>query len=370
MYIDTNQDYIDIENEETLYGEEEPQSKEPFDPRQVDIVPRTMVVSNIIDRLESGEINLEPDYQRHANLWNEKKQSRLIESLIIRIPLPSFYFDDDNDVFIVVDGLQRLSAIKRFVVDKDLRLTNLEYLKELEGCGYDDLPKPFQRRIRESEIMAFVIRKGTPARVRISIFTRINTGGLVLTPAEIKNSVYRGKAAELLRILAGTEAFRTVTRGKIKPDRMEDCEFVNRFMAFYLFELDDYKGNLEDHLNDAMNFLQNASDDQLDIYKRDFVCSMERCQRIFGEKAFRKLDKHGKYGRINKPLYECVSVIFARMSDGDFHSLLCNKEKWLKRYEKLISDEKFLGYITNGTAKVDSVKGRYRLLQAVLKECF
>ena len=238
---------IEEESEKQLYGGDNPQRQEPFDPRQVDIVPRTMVISNIVDRLESGGIDLQPDYQRRGNLWNEKQQSRLIESLIIRIPLPSFYFDgDDEDSYIVVDGLQRLYAIKRFMVDKDLRLTELEYLTYLEGQGYDDLPKPMQRRIRENEIMVFLIRKGTPANVRISIFTRINTGGMVLTPAEIKNSVYRGQAAELLRTLAATDEFCTVTRGKIHPERMEDCEFVNRFMAFCRILYPDSKlGSLE-----------------------------------------------------------------------------------------------------------------------------
>lgn len=361
---------IEEENELQLYGGEEPNNKEPFDPRQVDIVPRTMVITNIVDRLEFGGIDLEPDYQRRANLWSEKQQSRLIESLIIRIPLPSFYFDgDDEDVYVVVDGLQRLFAIKRFMVDKDLRLTGLEYLKEFEGFCYDDLPKPIQRRIRENEIMVFLIRKGTPPRVRISIFTRINTGGMVLTPAEIKNSVYRGQAAKLLRDLAASKEFRKVTREKVNPDRMEDCEFVNRFMAFYLFDIDDYKGNLEDQLNDAMIMLQKATTQQIESYKRDFIISMQRCYQIFGEIAFRKIDKNGKYGRINKPLYESVSVTFAKMSDKEFDKLSQNKEVWLKKYNDLLNDEKFVGYITNGTAKVDSVKNRYCLLDTKLMEC-
>lgn len=361
---------IEEEQVEQLYGGDEPPSREPFDPKQVDIVPRTMVISNIVDRLKFGGIDLQPDYQRHGNLWNEKQQSRLIESLIIRIPLPSFYFDGDNeDSYVVVDGLQRLFAIKRFMVDKNLKLTGLEYLTEFEDKGYDELPKPIQRRIRENEIMVFLIRKGTPSDVRISIFTRINTGGMVLTPAEIKNSVYRGQAAELLRNLAGTEEFIKATRGKISPNRMEDCEFINRFMAFYLLKIEDYKGNLEDHLKEAMVILQKAPPKEIDKYKRDFVLSMQRCRNIFGDGAFRKLDKNNQYARINKPLYESVSVMFAKMNEVEYKTLLKNKEHWLKCYKELLHNEVFVGYITNGTAKVESVKGRYRLLEEKLREC-
>ena len=82
---------------------------DPFNPKDVDIVSQVMAISNILDRLEHDEIILEPDFQRYKNLWDDQKQSRLIESLIIRIPLPSFYFDyDEDDHLIVVDGLQRL----------------------------------------------------------------------------------------------------------------------------------------------------------------------------------------------------------------------------------------------------------------------
>ena len=232
--------------EENLYGDT-PQTEgeitEPFDPKDVDIVSQPMIVANIIERLKEGSIVLEPDFQRNPDLWDDGKQSRLIESLIIRIPLPSFYFDydDASDKYIVVDGLQRLWAIRRFAsldkIDPDrLHLTGLEYLKEYEGKIYEELPVTFQRRIREQTFTAYVIRPGTPESVRNSIFTRINTGGLQLTPAEIKNSVYRGQAADLLRELAHSDAFVKATRGKVQSTSMTDCEFVNRFLAFYLLD--------------------------------------------------------------------------------------------------------------------------------------
>ena len=126
--------------EEKLYSENyENEITEPFNPKDVDIISQPMVISNIIDQLKYEDILLEPDFQRHPDLWSPQQQSRLIESLIIRIPLPTFYFDStEDDKLIVVDGLQRLYAIKRFMVldqnDKErLVLTGLEYLKEYEG---------------------------------------------------------------------------------------------------------------------------------------------------------------------------------------------------------------------------------------------
>lgn len=329
----------DVEEELLYSGINEKEITEPFNPKDVDIISQPMVISNIIDQLKYGDIILEPNFQRHPDLWNSKQQSRLIESLMIRIPLPTFYFDStDDDKLIVVDGLQRLSAIKRFMVldrdDKDrLKLTGLEYLGEYEGSKFEDLPHNIQRRIKEQTLTAYIIRPGTPDKVRTSIFTRINTGGLTLTPAEIKNSVYRGQAANLLKDLAHSEEFVRATRNKIDSERMLDCEFVNRFLAFYLLGTKQYSGNLEDYLNDVMIRLQKESKSTIEKCRADFSKSMVYAFRIWGDKAFRKINANGKYGKINKPLYDAVSVNLAKLCMRDCEILLKKKiHKTIKRW--------------------------------------
>ena len=128
-----------IEEEKLYDNDREIDIVNPFDPKEVNIESKPMVLSNIIDRLKDGAINLDPDFQRKPDLWDKKKQSRLIESLLIRIPLPIFYFDmPDDDDLIVVDGLQRLCAIRNFMVyevgdERCLKLEGLEYLRELTG---------------------------------------------------------------------------------------------------------------------------------------------------------------------------------------------------------------------------------------------
>lgn len=124
-------------------------------------------------------------------------------------------------------------------------------------------------------VTAYIMRAGTPDKVRTSIFTRINTGSLTLQPAEIKNSVYRGQAADLLKELAHSSEFLQATRRKFDPSRMLDYEFVNRFLAFYLLGLDQYGGNLEEFLNDVMVRLQRESDAILEECRRDFLKAMK-----------------------------------------------------------------------------------------------
>lgn len=361
--------------EEQLYSEiYEEEIIDPFNPKDVDIISQPMVISNIIDQLKYEDILLEPDFQRHPDLWNDKQQSRLIESLIIKIPLPTFYFDSTkDDKLIVVDGLQRLYAIKRFmVVDKKdpdrLVLTDLEYLKEYEGKIFEELPPGIQRRIKAQTLTAYIIRPGTPDKVRTSIFTRINTGGLTLEPAEIKNSVYRGQAANLLKELARSDEFIKATRNKIDSSRMLDCEFVNRFLAFYLLGIKDYPGNLEDYLNSVMSRLQTESKQTIEKCRIDFLKAMKYASDIFGDKAFRKINSNERYGKINKPLYDSVAVNLAKLSIEDCEKLLRKKERLLEKYIILLKDKKFVDIITSGTAAIVNVKGRYEAIHKLFHE--
>lgn len=364
----------EIENEQLYSGNDEGIITEPFNPKDVDIVSQPMVIANIVENLKDGDIILDPDFQRIPDLWNPQKQSRLIESLIIRIPLPTFYFDaGENEKLIVVDGLQRLYAIKRFMaLEKDdperLILTGLEYLTEYNGYSFEMLPPSIQKRIKAQTITTYIIRAGTPDKVRISIFTRINTGGLTLQPAEIKNSVYRGQAANLLKELAHSEEFLQATRKKINPSRMLDCEFVNRFLAFYLLGLEQYAGNLEEFLNDAMARLQKESKDKLEVCRRDFLKAMKYANRIFGETAFRKINIDGKYGKINKPLYDAVSVNLAKLSENECEKLLMKKDELNRKYTMLLKDKDFVDIITNGTAKIPNVKERYMKINRIFRE--
>lgn len=364
-----------IDDEELYIPGESMEIVSPFDPRQVDIDSKPMVISNIVERLKCDEIVLDPDFQRNSNLWNKRQQSRLIESLLICIPLPVFYFDmTEEDKLIVVDGVQRLCAIRNFMA-KDpndqslLELQDLEYLKELEGKSFYKLPTNLQRRLKEQIIQTYVIKPGTPDKVRNSIFERINTGGLVLTPAEIKNSVYRGRASSFVKKLAESSEFVEATNRKINPERMLDREFVNRFLAFYLLGIENYHENLEDYLNDVLILLK--YDEKIDLNKieKRFKQAMNVSKQLFGEHAFKKKMINGKYGRINKPLFEAVTVQLAKLSEDSARKVIENKNSIIEKYSELFDDEMFIRVITNGTASLESVKYRHKEIARVFNGC-
>ncbi|MEO1374623.1 MAG: DUF262 domain-containing protein, partial [Cyanobacteria bacterium J06635_10] len=154
----------DRSNTELLDEEEELEEKRKFnyDPEKINIVTKEPTIDILLRRIDEEALNLAPDFQRQAGIWNIEAKSRLIESILIRIPLPAFYIDGTNEEeWLVVDGLQRLSALKQFVSDKSFKLTGLEYLSELEGKTYDQLERRYQRRIEETQVTVYLIAKGT-----------------------------------------------------------------------------------------------------------------------------------------------------------------------------------------------------------------
>ena len=149
---------------------------------------------------------------------------------------------------------------------------------------------------------------------------------------------------------------------------MLDCEFVNRFLAFYLLGLELYTGNLEEFLNNVMIRLQQEPKEQIEIFRQDFFKAMKYANLIFGDSAFRKININGKYGRINKPLFDSISVNLAKLSINDCEKLLQNKSKLHGKYTALLQNKEFVAIITNGTAKIPNVQNRYRQIKNIFQE--
>lgn len=352
-------------------NEKEARITDPFDTRAIRIESKSGNMNTLLSRLENDEIDLAPDFQRQAGIWNEKNQSRLIESLMLRIPIPAFYFDGtNNEKWLVVDGLQRLTAIRRFVIDQDLRLNDLEYLKEHDGKTFAELPRPLQRAIREADIVWYLIMPGTPDNVKFDVFRRINTCGLPLSSQEIRHALNGKPVTDVIRTLAESKEFKRATAYGISDKRMDDRECVTRFLVFSVFPPDTYdRDDFDAFLNAGMHYL-NTQPALLEDLQRRFLRAMQAAERLFGNDAFRKrYSSDATRFPVNKALFESWSVNLDACSDEELKILEQKKDTLREAFMRLMrEDNDFEKAVTQGTGSISRVKCRFGELHKLIRK--
>lgn len=347
----------DVEPDDNTEASELDKKVMPFDPSKIDIKMDKITIDSIIKRIINQEMEFDSSFQRKAGLWTKKQKSQLIESIFLKIPLPAFYFDaSDDDKWQVIDGLQRIGTIKEYVVEKSFVLMGMEFLKDLEGLGFDQLPRPLQRRIEETNLNAYLVNPSTPKNVKFNIFKRINTGGLVLEPQEIRNALYQGQAASFLLEMSKMKEFSEATDYSVKADRMLDREFCLRYVAFTRLGLKKYGGSIDDFLNDGMEYLSRASKNELDEIRNEFAKVMRDCKQIFGKFAFRRMNTERRRGPVNKALFEAWSVVVRGLDAESIDRLKTLQETLFFEYAALCNEYDFQNAIRAADKKSVSTR--------------
>lgn len=343
----------------------------PFDPKSIKITVETITIYGIAQRLKFNRIDLYPNFQRKANLWDDVRKSRLIESLLLRFPLPAFYFDIENeDKWLVVDGLQRLSTLKHFIVEIEnpLILTGLEILKDLDGKTFRQLDITLRQRILDTNITTFQIQAGTPKEVKYNVFKRINTGGLPLSPMEIRHALnQKGVATDFFKDLTGTENsfFNTfIKNNKIPTPRMEDRELVLRYVAFSLMKFEDYQPSLGKFLDTAMEVLDTLSTIECSTLISNLMKSITCYSEIFGNTRFGR--GFTLRAKMNSALFEVWTSELARLNDEQRISLIAKKDKLKEDYQTLLWDATFHKSIVSSTAGKEAVKTRFTSIRNLI----
>ena len=366
------QNELGVEEEDLNGGKSMEVITKPFNPNEIDVDISTVNLGSLIEQLENDEIDLQPDFQRAADVWDNVKKSRLIESILLGLPLPSFYFSEDpvSQKLSIIDGLQRICAIRDFVLKEDepLKLEGLQFLKNFEGLTFSQLARPEVKRIKSLKITMNTLRKGTPLDVKYIIFQRVNTAGEPLTPQEMRHALNQGPAAIFIKELANMESFKKATNYSVKSKRMQDRDFVNRFVAFFI-GYQDYMGDLDMFLNDKMGELNKMTPAQRNDIRVSFDKAMECCYEIFKKDTFRKRYKiTDKRKPISKSVYDTLSVNIAWLSDEEQHLLLKNAEGFKAGMIRLFNDEKFNFSISTGTGQKYNVEQRFTMVKSLIKE--
>lgn len=346
----------------------------PFDPAKIKVRTIPALVGQLLSRMEHDEIDLAPDFQRMSGIWNAEKKSRLIESLLLRIPIPVFYVAADADEkWAVVDGVQRLSTIRDYVKG-EFPLTRLEYRSEFDGLRHGDLPRPMQRRIDETQFVVNVIEPGTPPEVTFNIFSRINTGGMPLKGQEIRHALNPGPVRDYLKTLAESREFVKATAGSISPNRMDDRACVLRFLAFHMAPWEEYSGrSLDGHLDAAMKKINAMGQDRRNLLAEDFRKAMRAAARIFGDDAFRKryVRDDDRRRQVSMPLFEAWSVQLARCPRERIDRLVERRDEVRERFMALLNqDPEFEKAISSSTGTPRRIRKRFAAIRDLVQEFF
>ncbi len=359
-------------------------------------------ISLLFDRVLHNEIDLKPEYQRKDRIWPVKDRARLIESILLGLPLPAFYFAEraNNDPnasidfdWVVIDGLQRTTTLVDFM-QGEFALKELKKLPQYEACKYKDLPRKEQRRIREYQIHGHLIQVSSDSEEMIrEIFHRINTYGKNLSYQEIRSALYPGSASRYCKYLTNEDVFINGIPANVNPDRMLDIEFILRAISYLVlgYEKYIYKTNddflchtmkvLNEHKYEVGKSIDYSDDIYIDIDHR-LRQALITITKIFGSDAYKK----EKNGKLNKVLFELLVSTFAMMSDEQINKIcdLNNTTKIRDRLWEMIDKDKetstwesdtytkqdrgFDYSITNSTGKRVTVLYRFRSLVNMLNE--
>jgi len=410
-------------NEATGVEEEDSDGgdQSPYDPAKIRVDPKTFSLRQIIDMIDDQDLDLAPDFQR-KKVWRPREKSRLIESILLRIPLPAFYFSAESDGRLrVVDGLQRLSTVHEFVKgggDKKggFTLDSLEYLTDgVKGQRFGDLEATWTRRIHQTQIFVNVIDPQTPTQVKFDIFKRLNTGGTPLNSQEIRHCMSNARSRDFLKACTGgyhhagpeyalfdfaeykavsstpsgdvytlpegiykkasaaATAFGKATNYKMWDHvRMADREIILRFAAFRLLgnDLEGYgpKTAMDDFLTEATEKIdEQISDRKLSDLAVSLENAMHNAYNLFGQHAFRKWPKESEdVNPINRALFESWSVALA---DYKWSDLEPRRSKIVGAARKhMTSDSDYVNAISSGTGDHVRVKLRFEIARKILAE--
>lgn len=361
--------------DDTKEGDETDDVFEPTSILKPRVRRQTPAFSLIYDRLIYNEIEIQPEYQRKDRIWKLEQRSRLIESILIGLPLPIFYFGErKNGNWAVIDGLQRITTIQDFMQDK-FSLYKLEEATEYEGIKYSQLSRIDTRKIREFELTAYIvdIEEGKE-RFITELFHRINTYGVKLSPQEIRTAIHLGNSVTFLKYLAASQPFISATHNKINPERQKDIELCLGAISYMIFGFKNFNfSRYDDFLRNGMRWLNEHSikievnDDgtqsikdisnQLNLLARSYVKALQFSQELFGDDAFKKQLYSDSTAPVNKPLFELIVSVFSFLSDKQKEKLIINKLKFLDVFFGAIESDSEKYAIWESTRYSDQNRG-------------
>ena len=350
-----------IYEDENAEQERDPE-EEPIRTTKLFTQPYDLVITSLLDQIDDGTVHLRqisdrPKFQRRY-VWTDRLASRLIESILLNVPIPPCYLAQDSDYKLdVIDGQQRIFSIYRFMRNQ-FKLRDLEVLKDLNGKAFFQIPPPFGRKIKTYTLRCVIVTNDSDPEIRFEVFERLNTNTMPLNPQELRNSISRGALIDLLSELANDESWLKILN-RTKPDtRMRDEELILRFFAFHLFGIDSYKTPQKHWLNEVADKGRGFAPDRIKELACTWKGTIEKCLIIFPpEECFRRLPMT-KRQVVNRALMDLTMASLVHIPKEDVKR---ESEEFYKRYVGLLQNKKFEDLITRAIDHKSRTRKRFDL---------
>lgn len=337
-----------------------------FTERQIFTTHSDTPIETLKRQFERGKLDLQPSFQRNY-VWDIQKASRLIESVLLNVPLPVIYLSEELDGKIsVIDGQQRLTSFFAFISERFpikntvFKLNKLEVLTELNGKTFKELSDEQQEEILRYPLRVITFKKESPEDLKFEIFERLNSGSVQLKPQELRNCIYHGTLNDLIKKLIENPDFQFLMNlTDNQKIRMEDCEYVLRFISFYYLGEAKYPNSMKQFLNEMAKIGQNLSEEKLKDIENAFKNAFQISRNILGRQAFERFNKHtGWSGTFNAALYDTVLCGFTKRNKN---SLMRHADEIREALIELMSnDEAFIETILGSTSSKKFIKRRLK----------
>jgi hypothetical protein len=341
-------------------------SSQIFTPKSISIDKNTYSVFELNRKFNKRLINLDSDFQR-LDVWRSGQKSELIESILMGLPIPIFYFNEgSNGELIVVDGRQRLTAFFEFI-DNRFPLTGLSILSQHNDKLFKDLDPLLQSRIEDYQIQSYVIVPPTDDSIKFHIFDRVNRAGTQLNKQEIRNALYNGQITNFLKDIVKSAIFRQSTSDYfVKDTRMKDRYIVLRYLAFeFYFEHLKYGyefADIDTLLGNAMSHFNQLDEETFDLYSAKVQVGLENAIFYLGKDAF--INKNNKSSRpINMNIFETQMYFLSRIPQKEEL-----KQVVFVKLDSLFQEDNFIdsiGSFRDGKTKIET---RFEIMKKLLRE--
>ena len=338
---------------------------------QADLVIQTsdLPLGALADMVAGEAIDLQPGFQRRER-WKSDKQSALIESFLLNVPVPPIYLAEEEDgTFTAIDGKQRLKAVTDFMTNK-LKLRGLERIQEAEGVTFDNLPTEIRNAFKLRPFLRVVtLLKQTDPALKYEVFLRLNRGGERLNPQEIRNVAFRGPLNDLIYELGKNEFLRRRLKITSKSSsafrEMSDAEYVLRFFTL-IDNIDDFSGNLAKEMDMFMQENQDSTPERLAVLKNRFLRSIQGVENIWGEHAFKRPEGSSWRDQTLAGMYDAQMLAVDKISDEPLDHAVSERLGVLQVTRTLFQDDEFDKAVRTGTNTPARIRYRVEAIETVL----